>query len=1055
VLKKILLPFCALFLLCSNSFSQKKKEAQASAKNIPQFVRCATNQRVEMLFRLFPEKKILAEKLSKQTPSNKSLRAPQRLQSIVYLPVVFHIVLPNPYVVTDDVVRSQLEVMNTDFAGSNADSTNIPAAFEAVRGHSMIRFVLAKRTPSGELSNGIERVSSSTTGNPNNVTDSIKRKSLGGADAWDPNLYVNIWVGNISGGEGVLGYTQVPGSGSPDDDGVFCNIAGFGTSVCNGASYNKGRTIVHELGHYFGINHIWGDDETDPNQCSGDDFRALTEDGSTYTLPLTLYNPPGKGNTPEDIGDTPNQAVASNDCGSGIVTDECTTTAPGIMYENFMDYTMDNCYSMFTKKQVARMEYVLNNYRSSLITSPAATAPANAPLIDAAPVSSINPGGLETTGCTSVFHPSTLTCAGNITPKVLIKNTGLNTISSITVGYIINGGSPVKITINTNLVSEATEMVSFSSIPVSTGNYTFKFFIQNVNGNAKDNVPANDTLTATLLVPKPVPLPLSEGFENTTFPPAGWAIINPGNDVTWAKTTPGNNSAHSMFIDNFDNNPVGQTDEIRTPKLTLASTDAVVITFDLAHKTYSEAGYNDKLQVLVSNDCGATFKTYFDKSGADLATAGSLKDAYVNPAAGDWKTQKITLTGSILNTGNIIVSFKNTNDWGNNIYIDNINIKQQTSRDISVIAINPPSSIDCAEPTVPIATVKNVGFSTITGFKISYKIDNGPLSETTVSGISLIADEQTNVPLNIFTPSTGEHKITVFTAQPISSSGTGDQSPLNDTLIKAFVVVGKINPPVTEDFENPVFPPPTWVIENDDAGLTWERTTQAAKTGTASMVIKNFNSSITGTTDKFASSVITGTANFDTLFVSFDYAYSAGNSSALADTLELQVTTDCGQTFTTVWKNWGSGLQTTTDRGSGGFIPNSKDWKNVTLNLFKYVGTSDFQIYFVDKGNKRNNLYIDNINLYGITVPPRLKKQGYLIYPSPFHQQFFIRNYEVPVTLQSARIYNSVGQLVWSKTYNGNAYTQMPVDLGNAEPGVYIVKLQYADKSVVQKIVKQ
>jgi hypothetical protein len=119
------------------------------------------------------------------------------------------------------------------------------------------------------------------------------------------------------------------------------------------------------------------------------------------------------------------------------------------------------------------------------------------------------------------------------------------------------------------------------------------------------------------------------------------------------------------------------------------------------------------------------------------------------------------------------------------------------------------------------------------------------------------------------------------------------------------------------------------------------------------------------------------------------------------------------------------------------------------------VGTNDFQIYFVDKGNKQNNLYIDNINLYGVTVPARLKKQGYLIYPNPFHQQFFIRNYEVPVTLQSAHIYNSVGQLIWSKTYNGNAYTQMPVDLGDAGPGVYIVKLKYSDKSVVQKIVKQ
>lgn len=1052
MLKKLLLIFCGLFVFSFIGFSQKKKQ-EAVQRTIPKIIRCATTQRVEMLFRAFPEKKLLAEKLAKQLPAKNALRAPKRLDAIVYIPVVFHIVLNNPYVITDDVVRSQIDIMNTDFSGLNADSTNIPAAFEAVRGHSMIRFVLAKRTPTGQLTNGIDRVSSSTTGDPNNVIDSIKRKSLGGADAWDPNSYLNIWVGNISGGQGVLGYTQIPGSGSPSDDGVFCNILGFGKSTCNVSSYNKGRTIVHELGHYFGINHIWGDDETSSNKCSGDDFRALTDDGSTYTLPLTLYNPPGKGNTPEDIGDTPNQAVASNDCGSGIVTDECTSSAPGIMYENYMDYTMDNCYSMFTKKQVARMEYVLNTYRTSLLTSAGAQAPVNSPAVDASPVSSINPGGVETNGCNSVYYPSTLTCAGNISPKVMIKNNGLNTITSITVGYLINGGTPVTTSVNTNLLSGATQVITFSSVPVPTGNFTFKFFIQSVNGS-KDNVPSNDSLTAALSVPNPIPLPVSEGFENGTFPPFGWSINNPGNDVTWAKTTPGHNSPHSMFIDNFNDNTVGQTDEIRTPKLTFANTDPVVISFDLAHKNYPDATFNDSLQVLVSNDCGATFTSYFNKAGAALATAGSSTDAYLNPAASDWKTQKITVTGSILNAGNIIVAFRNTSDYGNNIFIDNINIKQETSRDISVIAVNPPSTIDCASPTIPVATVKNVGFSTISGFKISYKIDNGPLSETTVSGISLVADQQITVPLNTFTPVTGQHTITVFSTEPVSSSGTGDQSPLNDTLRKTFEVVGKVNVPLAADFENTAFPPQNWVVENDDGGLTWERTTLAAKSGTASMVIKNYNSPSSGTTDKFVSSVISGTASFDTLFVSFDYAYALGNSASLADTLELQVTTDCGQTFTTVWKNWGSNLQTSTDRLSGGFVPTGNDWRNVSVNLFQYVGNNDFQVYFVDKGNKQNNLYIDNVNLYGITVPPRLKKQGYLIYPNPFHDLFFIRNYEVPVNLQTAQIYNSLGQLVWSKNYNGNAYTQMPVDLRNAEPGVYILKLTYSDKTVVQKIVK-
>ncbi len=262
-----------------------------------------------------------------------------------------------------------------------------------------------------------------------------------------------------------------------------------------------------------------------------------------------------------------------------------------------------------------------------------------------------------------------------------------------------------------------------------------------------------------------------------------------------------------MFIDNYDNNSVGEVDEIKTPKINLSTTDPVVISFDLAHKNYPDASYNDSLQVLVSTDCGATYKTYFNKAGAALATAGSSSSAYTNPVASDWKNQKIMVDGASLSSGSIIVVFRNTSDYGNNIFIDNINIKQETSRDITVVAMNPPSPTECAEPVTPVATVKNVGYSTITGFTVSYMIDNGAAAQTTVSGISLLPDSTMNVPLNIFTPNAGSHIITVFTSSPVSSSGTGDESPLNDTLHKSFTALGKVTLPVSEGFENSAFPP--------------------------------------------------------------------------------------------------------------------------------------------------------------------------------------------------------------------------------------------------------
>ena len=196
----------------------------------------------------------------------------------------------------------------------------------------------------------------------------------------------------------------------------------------------------------------------------------------------------------------------------------------------------------------------------------------------------------------------------------------------------------------------------------------------------------------------------------------------------------------------------------------------------------------------------------------------------------------------------------------------------------------------------------------------------------------------------------------------------------------------------------------------------------------------------------------------DSFFVSFDYAYSQGlnfpGSTVLPlDTLDVQVSQDCGHTFTSIWKKWGANLQTigdSTDTISTSFVPTPNQWKEINIYLSPIIGSQNFQIYFRARGNHQNN-----INIYTKTVPEALKVQGYLIYPNPFRNSIIIRNYRIPVTLQNIAIFNSIGQMVWSEALNGTGYTEMPVDLRNLAAGVYIVKLQYTDKTVIQKIVKQ
>ena len=306
-----------------------------------------------------------------------------------------------------------------------------------------------------------------------------------------------------------------------------------------------------------------------------------------------------------------------------------------------------------------------------------------------------------------------------------------------------------------------------------------------------------------------------------------------------------------------------------------------------------------------------------------------------------------------------------------------------------------------------------------------------------------------------FTATAGTHTIKVFISNVLTAFGSTDLNFSNDTLVKTFTLVGRVSAPLTEGFESSTFPPVNWAVDNPDGSITWERTTAAAKTGIASMVIRNFDYPSNNTIDRFVSPVISGIASYDSLFVSFDLAYSPGNAAAGSpiDTLELQVSHDCGQTFSTVWKKWGSDLQTTTS-STGRFVPSSNDWKNINEYLSSFVNSPSFQLYFVAKSNHQNNLYIDNVNVYGINLPARLKAQGYEIYPNPFTNTFLIHHFFAPTSLQVVSIYNSMGQKVWERHYNTDASGQITVDLSNVSPGVYLVNLTYRDHVVIEKIVK-
>ena len=256
-------------------------------------------------------------------------------RSTITIPVVVHIVYNSATEnISDADIYNQINILNRDFRRRNADSMQTPSVWKHLSADIDIEFCLANRDTLGNLTTGITRTQTPTItfSNSNNV----KNPSRGGVGNWNPRKYLNIWVCNLN--TALFGIGSYPTflNSRPQDDGVVINYRNFSSKPPK----VLGRVLVHEVGHWFNLLHIFGD--------------------SIVTSCIARS---------DLVDDTPTQKEASIGCATFPKWDVCTASGSGTMFMNYMDYTDESCMNLFTIGQKERMLAALNLFRSEILSS--------------------------------------------------------------------------------------------------------------------------------------------------------------------------------------------------------------------------------------------------------------------------------------------------------------------------------------------------------------------------------------------------------------------------------------------------------------------------------------------------------------------------------------------------------------------------------------------------------------------------------------------------------------------------------------------------------------
>ncbi len=923
------------------------------------------------------------------------------------IPVIVHVIHNGTAVgeganISQAQIEGQIRILTEDYRRLNPDAALTPPEFLDVAADTQIEFVLAKQDPRGLPTNGINRVQGPKTSyNPSDAA------LLGEIALWNPDEYLNIWVAPLV--SPFIGYASFPVADIPgldfppntrETDGVTVDYRYFGEGG-NAVTGSEGRTATHEVGHFLGLRHIWGDGD-----CSVDDF----------------------------VEDTPLQDSPNNSCRLDDPRFSCNTRD---MAENYMDYTPDACMNLFTVGQAVRMDAVLEfgPRRASLVNNRATVEPQ---LIN-------NDLGFE-----RIIDPQDFICSDVLIPSLEVYNSGLNRITAATIRISNNGETLQTKTFPLDLTTGQNAIVDFAPITFATGqSNNFQATILSVN-NSADNNDANNIIISTPTSQPVIDLPYTYSMSDFN---SLWTIQNSDNGMTWEQSTldiSGSNQ-NTIMIRNYEYDAAGQLDYFISPQINLSEFPNAQLTFNMAYAPYESNGFGDFLYVAVSTDCGNTFdllEAPYDKGSDFLQTSSTTLDEFIPTTESQFRREIVNLS-EYQDAGDIRIAFIGRNGYGNNIYLKDIQIltEETYTYSIRMEELISPTPISNGEQEQEIISITNTGNLPISGFLFTRTANNGSAQPFLARGLTLPPGEMTNITL----PSATTEGLNVL--RYVLSAPNFDQNESSVSEMTRYVIVDteRIFAPWRQNFDNTTDIAP-WLTINPENNLEPWTITSLQSGGTEVNVAEL--DEMAGMNSYWLGSPVFDLSASSQASVFFDRATGVVTPTTV---LKLLVSNDGGVTYEEVYRRTGDELTTVSNGEANPNTPSDYVRDYVNLSEFAGEGSTNTRLAFVlENGNISNApVYINNIELF-LSANPEPVDPGLgrtVIYPNPAREVFNIAFNFMTFENVNIQIFSSTGALIHDLDYPNTLNQTYTFSSQLFSKGLFIVKITSNSITETRKVI--